>query len=236
MQFCISNSKPNIMKTPIPLKLRSIFTWTSLFAIVFFMSCTQDTGTDPLQGGDDLKATTAKSSNANKVAKSIYGRLSNFADPNQQEEDILICNPQEFLFPLTRNILSGHMTHLGKLQTGISDPDTGEMISGSFGAPLACDLNTETFDITSVYEVTYVAANGDTFKTLEQVTIKFPNAGVGDFTTGTFEGTEGSEHAIKIIEGSGTGRFDGASGYMDFMNGQFGPESTTWEVVGEIVY
>ena len=221
------------MKTLSVLKLRSMLTWTSLFAIVFFMSCTQESVNDP---ATDLSPVNAKSANGKKIAKSIYGRLSNFADPNQQEEDILICNPQEFLFPLTRNILSGRMTHLGKLQTGISDPDTGEMISGSFGVPLECDLNTETFDITSEYEVTYVAANGDTFKTREQVTIKFPNAGVGDFTTGTFGGTEGFDHAIEIIEGSGTGRFAGATGYMDFMNGQFGPEGSTWEVVGEIMY
>ncbi|GGD50589.1 hypothetical protein GCM10011361_16560 [Muriicola marianensis] len=202
------------------------------------MSCSQETGTDGLiDGGEDLKATTAKSSNAKKVAKSIYGRLSNFADPNQPEEDLLICNPEIYGFPLTRNIISGRMTHLGKLQMGVSDPDTGERISGCFGVPVSCEINTETFrQLITVYEVTYVAANGDEFRTIEQVTINFPNDVEGgiDYTTGTFGGTEGFEHAIEIV--GGTGRFNGANGYMDFMNAQFGPDGSTWELVGEIVY
>ncbi|NER10005.1 hypothetical protein SAMN06265375_101467 [Muriicola jejuensis] len=224
------------MKTHIPLKLRSMLTWTSLFAIVFFMSCTQDTGTDPLQGGENLNATTAKSAKGKKVAKSIYGRLSNFADPNEPLEEVLQCNP-EVGFSLTRNIISGNMRHLGKLQSGISDPDTGEMISGCFGVPVSCDINLETFaQLITVYEVTYVAANGDAFFTTEQVTINFPNFVEGeiDYTTGNFVGTAGFEHAIEIT--GGTGRFEGASGHMDFMNAQFGPEGSTWELVGEIIY
>ncbi len=229
------------MKTRIPLKLRSLFNWASLFTFVFFMSCTQDTASDALQGGDELKATTAKSANANKVAKSIYGRLSNFADPNEPLQDVLQCNP-DVGFSLTRNIISGRMTHLGKLQTGVSDPDTGERISGCFGVPVSCDINLETFaQLITVYEVTYVAANGDYFQTVEQVSIDFPYTFVDDngdtqidYSRGTFGGAPGYDHAIEII--GGTGRFEGAGGYMDFMNAQFGPDGTTWELVGEIIY
>ncbi len=227
------------MKTPIPFKLRSVLTWTSLFALILFVSCTQENVSNELE---NLNSSAAKASKGKKVAKHISGRLSNFPDPNQLPEDLLICFPEEFQFPLTRNVLNGHMKHLGKLQSGVSDPDTGEVISGSFGNPISCDINLDTFaELTTVYEVTYVAANGDYFYTTEQVTLSFPNTFVDedgntqiDYGTGFFGGTPGFEHAI-TIEG-GTGRFEGASGYMDFMNAQFGPDGTTWELVGEIVY
>ncbi|MGB5376389.1 hypothetical protein [Muriicola sp.] len=227
------------MKTPSPFKLRYVFMCASLFALIFFVSCSQENDSNELE---NLNASAAKASKGKKVAKHISGRLSNFADPNQLQEDVLLCFPEEFLFPLTRNVLSGHMKHLGKLQAGVSDPVTGEVISGSFGNPISCDINLETFaELSTIYEVTYVAANGDSFYTTEQVTISFPNTFVDedgntqiDYSTGFFGGSAGFEHAI-IIEG-GKGRFEGASGYMDFMNAEFGPDGSTWDLVGEIIY
>ncbi|WP_445386494.1 hypothetical protein ACT6NV_06750 [Robiginitalea sp. IMCC44478] len=230
------------MKTMKPHQFKTLCGLALMGLLALFFSCTQESVNSDLNEADNLNLQAAKASQAKKVTKKISGRLVNFPDPNELPEETLICFPQEFQFPLTRNTISGHMTHLGSLQEGISDPVTGERLSGSFGVPISCEINLETFNqLFTVYKVFYVAANGDYFETTEQVTINFPNTFVDedgvtqiDYTTGNFGGSAGFEHAITID--GGTGRFAGASGHMDFVDATFGPDGSFWELVGEITY
>ena len=58
-----------------------------------------------------------------------------------------------------------------------------------------------------------------------------------DYTTGTFTNTLDSEgNPLPIIIVEGTGRFEDATGELFFMNASFGPEGSTWELIGEITY
>ncbi len=198
-------------------------------------SCSPEGNSSDFGNEPELNAVSAKG----KKARPIKATLANFADPNEQTP--LICNPQEFLFPLTRNVISGNVSHLGNLQPGVSDEITGEILSGSFGVPISCDINLDTFrELFTIYEVTYMGANGDKFVTEEYVSILFPNNTAGgdiDYGSGTFTNTldsDGNPIPIRII--SGTGRFENATGELYFMNASFGPEGTNWELVGEIVY
>ncbi len=116
-----------------------------------------------------------------------------------------------------------------------------EVLSGSFGVPQNCKINLGTFrELTTVYQVTYIAANGDKFVTEEYVSIFFPNSnedGSPDYATGTFTNTlDGDGNPIPIQIVSGTGRFENATGELFFMNASFGPEGSFWELVGEITY
>ncbi|MGB5662132.1 hypothetical protein, partial [Eudoraea sp.] len=167
------------MKTINYYLLKALYGVSILAMFLLAYSCSQETVLDPAQNGaENLNARAAKG----KKARPIKATLFNFADPNQLEDEILLCNPEEAGFPLTRNILGGNMSHLGKLQQGISDEVSGERISGSFGVPISCDINLETFaELTTVFKVYYVAANGDQFETTEQVTINFPNTFIDEF-------------------------------------------------------
>lgn len=198
-------------------------------------SCSPEGTASDYNDRPELNAVNAKG----KKTRPIKATLFNFADPNEQEP--LICNPQEFLFPLTRNLISGQMSHLGNLQPGVSDEFTGEVVSGSLGIPTSCEINLATFrELIAVYEVTYVAANGDKLVTEGSVSILFPNStasGDIDYSTGTFTNTldsDGNPMPERII--SGTGRFEKAEGDFFFMNASFGPEGSFWELVGEITY
>jgi hypothetical protein len=198
-------------------------------------SCSPEDSSSDFGDGPELNAVNAKG----KKARPIKAALFNFADPNEQAP--LVCNPQVFGFPLTRNIISGQMSHLGNLQPGVSDEVTGEVLSGSFGRPTSCEINLDTFrELITIYEVNYVAANGDQFVTEEYVSIFFPNStesGEPDYSTGTFTNTldsDGNPIPIRII--SGTGRFENAEGELFFKDATFGPEGSFWELVGEITY
>lgn len=223
--------------------LSKVLLGTSILAMFLFASsCSQETVLDPAQNGaENLNAKAAKG----KKARPIKATLFNFADPNQQADDILLCIPEEAGFPLTRNIIGGNMSHLGKLQQGISDEETGERKSGSFGVPISCEIDLETFArLYTEFEVYYVAANGDQFVLGEFVTIDFPYTFVDDegveqidYTSGTFTNTldvNGDPMPGFIV--SGTGRFEDAEGKIFLVNGVFGPEGSTWELIGTIAY
>jgi len=221
------------MKTQIQSKLKALFALSMLALLVIAVSCSQEATFEPVpEGAENLKMVAAKG----KKAKPIKAKLSNFSDPNQTEDDLLFCAPG---FPLTRNIINGNMSHLGKLQPGSSfDEVAGVPISGSYGVPTSCTVkNAELSSLDTEFDVYYVAANGDLFVTKEFVTIDFNLADFPDYSVGTFTNTldeNGVPIPIEIV--SGTGRFDGAKGQMYFVGATFGPEGSFWELVGEIIY
>jgi hypothetical protein len=223
------------MKTNKTLLLRTCLGMAVAALFLISYSCSPEGNSSEFGDETELNAVDAKG----KKARPIKAKLSNFADPNEQAP--LICDPQEFLFPLTRNILSGQMSHLGNIQPGVSDEVTGSILSGSFGVPQSCQINLDTFrELITIYQVTYVAANGDKIVTEEYVSIFFPNdteSGDIDYSTGTFTNTldsNGNPIPIQVVDGDG--RFDEASGELFFMNATFGPEGSSWELVGEITY
>ena len=220
------------MKTKIQSSLKVIFKLAMLALIVMAVSCSQETVLDPAQNGaENLNAQAAKG----KKARPIKAKLFNFADPNQTEGNLLLC---ALGFPLTRNIINGNMSHLGKLQPGSDfDEDEGVPISGSYGVPTSCIPNADLSSLTTEFDVYYVAANGDRFVTKEFVTIDFNLDDFPDYSVGTFTNTlyvNGDPIPITIV--SGTGRFEGATGELFFVDAVFGPGGTTWELVGEITY
>ena len=237
------------MKTQTQSSLKAMFKLAMLALLMVFFSCSQETVLDSeLDGTENLNAETAKGKKAKKgkKARPLKATLFNFADPNQQAEDVLLCIPEEAGFPLTRNVIGGNMSHLGKLQQGSKfDEIAMEPISGSFGVPISCFINLDTFaQLNTEFNVYYVAANGDQFVLYEKVTIDFPNTYVDDedetqidYTTGTFTNTLGEDGLpIPAVIVSGTGRFEGATAEIFIVNGVFGPEGATWELVGTITY
>lgn len=214
--------------------LSKILLGSSMLAIIFIaFSCTQEPVMDSLQNNaENLSSQAAKG----KKARPIKASLFNFADPNQSPEDLVMCAPE---FPLTRNIIGGNMSHLGKLQQGLEyDENAMEPISGSFGVPTIC-TPTDPFasSLETEFFVYYVAANGDRFVTKEYVTIEFNLADFPDYSVGTFTNTlDINGDPIPIVIISGTGRFEDATGELFFVDAFFSPEGTTWDLVGSITY
>jgi hypothetical protein len=190
--------------------IRSLVKLPLFFIVLLGLSCSNE----------DMSNMDGLEQQANRV-RPISGEFFNFADPNQDPATLLECTPFGNDAVLPRNIIGGKMTHLGKLKTGSTDG------SGTFGNPISCSINEAFTEIYSVYEVNYVAANGDEVLTVEDVTIIF-NLDDPTFSTGTYEGT------VEIV--GGTGRFEGASGNMVFVGATFGPEGSNWQLVGEITY
>ncbi|MGB5668253.1 MAG: hypothetical protein WBM53_15565 [Maribacter sp.] len=201
--------------------MKTIFKLLLVPIMLIAFSCSTESVTDLSQ--ENLNAAAVKS--GKKVKRPISARLTNFPD---FDIEAITCYPElEPDFPnvtLNTNIISGNMTHLGKLR------------QGSFGRPQAesCYLQ-EDGSLQVIYKVNYIAANGDEIRTTEYVTIICDDA---DCFTGTFDGTEvlpdGVEFAI-VIDG-GSGRFDGATGHMNFVGAAFGPDGSSWELEGEITY
>lgn len=197
------------MRTGIHSKSPFSLTLLLLAALFIASSCTQDSVNEGHT--EDLNVLEAKSSNATQATRAIRGKLNNAPNP---DIPVVVCDPVlEPPVALTTNFIYGNMTHLGKIQPG------------SFGRPIECELDLELGVIVSVYEVNYIGAHGDEIRTRENVTI-IPDDPT--FATGTFEGT------IEII--GGTGRFENATGSMEFVDAIFVGPNSTWELVGEITY
>ena len=179
-----------------------------LAMLLISVSCSTESVTD--SSTDDLNVEYAKSDNAKQATRAIRGRLNNGPDLSMATTT---CIPEELGIALTTNFIYGNMTHLGKIQPG------------SFGRPIECELDLELGIIISVYEVNYIGAHGDEIRTREYVTI-IPDDPT--FATGSFEGT------IEII--GGTGRFENATGSMEFVDARFVGANSTWRLVGEITY
>ncbi len=216
------------MGTTIKSSIQTLFRLAMVATILFAFSCDKESMNDASKLNMDAVSLKGK-----KHAVPISARLYNFADPNQPIEDLQACFDGDgndlsgIGFALTRNIINGNMTHLGKLRPGISSED-GVPISGSFGNPTSCLINVDFDKATTVYHVNYVAANGDELHTMEDVLLIFDLANYPDYSVGSFEGT------IEIV--GGTGRFENAEGNMVFVGATFGPEGSTWGLEGEIIY
>lgn len=252
------------MRTKIPSSLKAMYKLAMLVLLMVIFSCSQETVLDPAQNSaENLKAQAAKSEKGKRVTKKISARVFNFPDPDQTSDNFVFCLPGDPdaepepippSFPLSRNIINGQMTHLGKLQPGTEyDESENIPIIGSYGVPVSCYPGAEDLSkAITVYDVYYVAANGDRFVTIEHVTLNFNFVDCPDFSCGTFTNTLKTEEdenmepdpfpgvevgdPIPISVVSGTGRFEGATGKLYFKDATFGPEGTTWELVGEITY
>ncbi len=203
-----------------------VFVTAILAVLLCTYSCSKDTVVAPEA---DLSAVNAKSEKGKMATRAWRGKFTNAADLN---EPVVICDPAEAGFALTTNIISGNMTHLGKIQPG------------SFGRPqdFTCFLTSgNTADV--IFHVNYIGAHGDMITTEEAVTITVDFDADPTGFTGTFDNTRdasGERIPIRILEG--TGRFEGAEGSLYFKNATFSPAPdgiTTvgaWELVGEITY
>jgi hypothetical protein len=233
------------MKTKNKSILKTMLKLAMLALIVMAVSCSQETVLDPTQNGaENLNGINAKSSNAAKATRAWRGKFTNAADLTIP---IVGCIP-DVGFNLTTNIISGNMTHLGKIQ------------AGSYGRPqeFTCFLTGEnTADV--IFHVNYIGAHGDMITTKEFVTITVDFEADPRGLAGTFTNTiktqahedlgpldpfpgfmVGDIIPIEILEG--TGRFEGATGTLYFKNASFigAPDGLTtlgtWELVGTITY
>ena len=196
-----------------------------LAALLLAFSCSQE---PIMESAADIEAVSAKSKKAKKATRAWRGKFSNVADLN---EPIIACIPEGEGVVLTTNIISGNMTHMGKIQPG------------SFGRPQegTCFL-TGPNSLNVIYNVNYIGAHGDMITTEEAVTIIIDFEADPNGLVGTFENTrdaDGNIIPIKIIEG--TGRFEGATGELLFKDAVFGPAPdgtivSTWRLIGTITY
>jgi len=200
------------MKTINHYLLKVLFGVSILAIFMLAYSCSQET---TLDGTENIEAYLAKSKKGAKATRAMRGKINNDATTNPNLPPNTECG-----FDLTANDIFGNMTHLGKIQPG------------SYGQPISCvffdssnDLYPGQFYLETIYNVNYIGAHGDEIRTRENTTIIFDD---DTFVTGTFEGT------IEII--GGTGRFEGATGNMVFVDASFIDSKSTWEVVGEITY
>jgi len=211
---------------PIDQSFSKTFFQLAIVAVLLFsFSCSPEADMD---APENLKAVNAKSKKGKKVTRAWRGKFSNVADQNQP---IVACIPEEAGVLLTTNIISGNMTHMGKIQPG------------SFGRPQegTCFLTSEN-SVRVIFYVNYIGAHGDMITTVEDVTLILDLEADPFGQVGTFENsrdTDGNLIPITILEG--TGRFEGAEGKLLFKDAVFspGPDGTvlsTWELQGEITY
>ncbi|MEN8789844.1 MAG: hypothetical protein ABF295_10045, partial [Flavobacteriaceae bacterium] len=156
------------MKTNIKKCIRQSLRWGSLILLITVISCTQESADDPAV---NLETVDAKSDNGKKATRAWRGKFTNVADPSIP---LVSCIP-DVGFNLTTNVISGNMTHLGKIQPG------------SFGRPQegTCFLTGPNTAVV-IYHVNYIGAHGDMITTVETValTVDFeadPNGLVGSF-------------------------------------------------------
>jgi hypothetical protein len=195
------------MKTINYYLLKALFGVSILAMFLLSYSCSQETSMD---GTENIEAYSAKSKKGAKTTRAMRGKINNDATTNPAIPPNEDCG-----FPLSANDIFGNMTHLGKIQPG------------SYGIPTSCSFGGPGILITT-YEVNYIGAHGDEIRTLDNTTIICDDPNDPTCPTGTFEGT------IEII--GGTGRFEGATGNMVFVDGSFIGSKSTWEVMGEITY
>ena len=215
------------MKT-LKSNFKSVFLKTSLLSFVLLaFSCSQDTSSEDLNGAESLKAVEGKAQATRPIKAQLEFQFDyDYTPPTS----IVLCG---LGFPpegpaLFQTLVSGNMSHLGRLEPGMSGD--GIPLSGSHFMPVSCSADvSQGLVLTTVYRSVYVAANGDELHATERVIITFTEE-----RSGTFEGTG------EVNGADSTGRFAGASGGWDFMNGIFdalpGGAGASWTMEGEITY
>jgi len=183
-----------------------------LALISMVISCSQETA---MGETEKLEAHSAKSSKGSVATRAIRAKLNNDANPDLPPN--MDCG-----FSLSANFIYGNMGHLGKIQPG------------SYGQPTSCvffdpsnDRYPGQFYLETTYNVNYIGANGDAIHTTENTIIIFDDE---TFETGRFEGT------VTVDPDNSTGRFEGATGNMVFVDARFAGSISTWRLEGEITY
>lgn len=212
------------MKTINHYLLKVLFGVGILAMFLLAYSCTQESSDDPAV---NFETVNAKSDKGKKATRAWRGKFTNVADPSIP---LVSCIP-DVGFNLTTNIISGNMTHLGKIQPG------------SFGRPQegTCFVTGPNTAV-AIFYVNYIGAHGDMITTVETValTVDFeadPNGLVGTFDNA--RDADGNIIPITILEG--TGRFEGATGELYFVDATFAPGAnetviSSWGLQGEITY
>lgn len=192
-----------------------------LVILLLSYSCTQesistDFGDVPeIYNGSDITVAYAKG----KKARPIKGDVSFMLDTSN--DPVLLCGS----IPFFQGLVSGNVSHLGKLQPGQS-AEGGEPISGSYVIPESCDVSGFP-EVIAEYTGIFIAANGDQLWISNETILIFDPIQTGPFPTGTATGTG-------TFDG-GDGRFDDASGTFTF-TGSFGGGNVQTELEGEITY
>jgi len=196
-----------------------------LVFLLMAFSCTQesistDFGNGPeIYEGSEMNAVYAKG----KKARPIKGDVSFVLDSSNPP--VLQCDFGPPI-PFFSGLVSGNVSHLGKLQPGQS-PEGDEPISGSYITPENCDSSGFPEVIVEYYGV-MIAANGDQLIIRSETILTF------DVPLPTDVPTSGTATATGEFDG-GDGRFDGASGtYM--LTGSFGEGKVQTELEGTVTY
>ncbi|MGB5480366.1 MAG: hypothetical protein WBM91_04735, partial [Eudoraea sp.] len=135
------------MKTINYYLLKALYGVSILAMFLLAYSCTQESSDDPAV---NLETVNAKSDMGKKATRAWRGKFTNVADPSIP---FVSCIP-DVGFDLSTNIISGNMTHLGKIQPG------------SFGRPQegTCFLTGDNTAVVIFY-VNYIGAHGDMITT-----------------------------------------------------------------------
>jgi len=195
-----------------------------LVFLLMAFSCTQesistDFGNGPeIYEGSEMNAVYAKG----MKARPIKGDVSFVLDSSNPP--VLQCDFGPPI-PFFSGLVSGNVSHLGKLQPGQS-PEGDEPISGSYVTPEVCDSSGFPTVIVEYYGVN-VAANGDQLKFRTVTTLQFDPIQPDGSTSGTATATGEYD--------GGDGRFDGARGTFE-LTGSFGEGKVQLELEGEIIY
>ena len=182
-------------------------------AILLFAGCQKESITE---NKTQLDALSESSKANNKQARPISGDLNNAPDPGAAP---VFCSG---IIPISgQNFIYGNVSHMGKLK------------SGSLGIALNCDITNfpsvldPSLRATITFNEIWVAANGD--KLFSNSTINIVGDPATQNTTLTWTGSN-------IVTG-GTGRFEGATGSWEQLNGKFFADGTaTWSISGNITY
>jgi len=182
-------------------------------AVLLFAACQKESITE---NKSQFDAVSESSQANNPKARPISGDLNNAPDPDAAP---VLCSG---VVPISgQNLIYGNVSHMGKLK------------SGTVGIALDCEITNfpsaldPSFRATINFNEIWVAANGD--KLFSSSTIYIVGDPATQNTTFTWTGSN-------IVTG-GTGRFEGATGGWQQLNGKFFADGTaTWSISGNITY
>jgi hypothetical protein len=182
-------------------------------AVLLFAGCQKESISENKAQFDAV----SESNQANNTkARPLSGNLTNAPNPDAAP---ILCSG---VIPVSgQNFIYGNVSHLGQLKPG------------SLGTALNCDITNFPSALdpslrgTVTYNEVWVAANGDKVFNFSTIYI------VGNVADGGATGTWTGSGTIT----GGTGRFEGASGSWDFVNGRYFADGTSaWSISGSITY